>query len=160
MCALRGPPEFRSLLKIGGELDGDQQRFETFVQEMCPEKANHGIFKINWNSWTGYPGVLAKLVMGGSKMAAQRRKFLQIDPYSIENFEKEDWIELLKNKFEKNPEYLEVLMSTGEKTLIEFDRHAGSSRGSKWGGLFKDGNIVGENRMGKYLMEVREFFKK
>ena len=31
MCALRGPPEFRHLLEIGGPLDGDQKRFEAFV---------------------------------------------------------------------------------------------------------------------------------
>ena len=158
MCALRGPPEFRYLLKIGGALDGDQKRFEAFVQARCPEKSNHKTFAIKWKSWKGYPGIIAKMIMGAGKEAQRRRLYLGIAIDGVRIFPKEEWIDLLRDKFTKNQAHRDVLMQTEGKTLVEFDRLA-TKRGSKWGGCIKDGELYGQNLMGEYIMEVRNLLK-
>ena len=72
--------------------------------------------------------------------------------------------ELLLAKFRANPELCAMLLETGNKTLVEFDR--GAERRSKSGdpplftGLVgKDGVLYGQNLMGKLLMDVREIIR-
>lgn len=53
-----------------------------------------------------------------------------------------------------------VLLSTGDRYILEFDRGAGRAKrkGSKarWGGLVENDRVVGSNQMGALLMRVRE----
>ena len=51
-------------------------------------------------------------------------------------------------------EFGDVLRTTGDTYLLEFDRGA-KRNGSKWGGLIKAQTMYGENKMGKYLMKIR-----
>lgn len=68
------------------------------------------------------------------------------------------WKKILKKKF-KNEEFKEILLSTGDKYLLEFSRDA-KNRENYWGGLIEDGFLYGENMMGKYLMKIRDKLSK
>jgi N-glycosidase YbiA len=54
-------------------------------------------------------------------------------------------------KFKENPDILKILLETGDETIIE---RCGND--IYWG---QDENGVGENNMGKILMQVREYFR-
>jgi len=69
-------------------------------------------------------------------------------------------------KAEQNPDYASLLLSTGDNTLLELDRHikkpssvqpphTPSRRKPLWAGKLIDGKIYGHNLAGKVLMEVR-----
>lgn len=64
------------------------------------------------------------------------------------------WIDLENLKYIQNPPLALLLFETGNKTLVEFDKGA-TKHHSHWGGLVKNNAIVGDNVMGKYLMEIR-----
>jgi predicted NAD-dependent protein-ADP-ribosyltransferase YbiA (DUF1768 family) len=64
------------------------------------------------------------------------------------------WLQLLRLKFEQNPDHLEMLQRTHSARLIELDRGA-EKHGSHWGGLVRGDVLHGENVMGNYLEEVR-----
>jgi predicted NAD-dependent protein-ADP-ribosyltransferase YbiA (DUF1768 family) len=57
-------------------------------------------------------------------------------------------------------EFRDLLLSTGNKTLIEFSRGAKRDYQNgivdKWAGLVDNGVLYGENRMGNIHMELRD----
>ncbi len=59
---------------------------------------------------------------------------------------------LVWQKFSRYPDLAELLLSTGDEELIE-----GNTWGDRvWGCVAKDGRWIGQNRLGKILMDVRE----
>lgn len=93
----------------------------------------------------------------------ERAKIAKMNPYEAKKYGRtlklrEDWdaIKLgvmrygLKKKF-LQPKFKELLLATGDKELIE---------GNTWGDTFWGVcNGVGENHLGKLLMEIREQLK-
>lgn len=49
---------------------------------------------------------------------------------------------------------MDILLGTNTKVLVEFDKGA-TTRKVHWGGAVKDGVVMGDNVMGKYLMMIR-----
>lgn len=99
-------------------------------------------------------GIQAKLA--SSAKHAKRLGVTDMD-YSRETLapdvERAVWLAILQLKFEWNATHAEVLRDTGEKQLVEFDKSAGH-----WGGFIRDGALVGENVMGRYMSETRALF--
>ena len=72
------------------------------------------------------------------------------------------WREILEAKYRADVDAMTVLMATGDCLLIETaknlgrkEQHGGAAQTSKWGGLVKDGVLLGENTMGRYMCRVR-----
>lgn len=75
--------------------------------------------------------------------------------------EKAVWMVILRLKFDANPELKNLLLSTGDKYLLEFDRSAAQDVKAPtvhWGGYIKDGVLKGGNVMGRYLMALRSAY--
>ena len=68
------------------------------------------------------------------------------------------WKKILKKKFEID-EFKNILLSTGDKYLLEFSRDA-KNKGNYWGGIIENGILYGKNTMGKYLMKIRKKLQK
>jgi hypothetical protein len=63
---------------------------------------------------------------------------------------------ILRAKYSQNASHKHALKATRGK-LIEFDRSAGRVGAVvHWGGLVKDGAVIGENVMGEYMTLVRD----
>lgn len=67
------------------------------------------------------------------------------------------WLELLKKKYSIKF-YNKLLKSTQDIYLLELDIHANNNNNYNclWGGLIKNNTLIGDNIMGKYLMEIRK----
>jgi predicted NAD-dependent protein-ADP-ribosyltransferase YbiA (DUF1768 family) len=77
-------------------------------------------------------------------------------PYGVE---RAVWMTTLRLKYKQNAKHRAVLLSTGKRTLVEFDRSA-SRAPVHWGGLITgDGTLLGENVMGDYTTAIREELK-
>jgi hypothetical protein len=70
------------------------------------------------------------------------------------NEEWELWNKILSAKFAANKNARDVLLASDNCLLIETARRQPGK--SKWGGLVKDGVLLGKNTMGRYLCRVRE----
>ena len=104
-------------------------------------------------------GILAKMI---SKRAWLEKRGIQ--KLRISEVECESIFEgILMAKYESNPELKKILLDTGDRYLLEFDRAAGrlekEGKRSRWGGMIVDGKVVGRNQMGALMMKVRERFK-
>lgn len=90
-----------------------------------------------------------------AKMATNRIKGKQLGLTRLDEFQSSDelWENILVKKFSIK-EFGDVLRTTGDTYLLEFDRGA-KRNGSKWGGLIEAQTMYGENKMGKYLMKIR-----
>ena len=91
-----------------------------------------------------------------AKMATSKKMIQILGLRKLENFQSNDelWITILMKKYNIN-EFKEILKNTGDLYLLEFDRNA-IRRPSYWGGNFLDNVLYGENKMGNYIMEVRD----
>jgi len=103
------------------------------------------IIKANWrkfenpNESLGWPGLKGR--QKPSLSPAGKKKLMQ-------------HFQLLKAQ--QNPEYKQLLLSTGDATLMEYDRRATKDRQPLWAGKVIDGVIYGHNLAGKVLMSVRD----
>lgn len=90
-----------------------------------------------------------------AKMATDKKRGLKLGLTRNEEFESNDelWIELLLLKY-NICEYKQILLSTKDSYLLEFDRGA-KKRNSTWGGIIENGVLYGDNLMGKYHITVR-----
>ena len=72
----------------------------------------------------------------------------------------EVFFDILVAKYTQNEHLARVLLSTGDRYILEFDRGAGrakrAGRTCRWGGIVEDGRVVGSNQMGALLMRVRD----
>jgi len=95
-------------------------------------------------------GIVAKMATNptiGKKLGLKRD----------DNFKSTDelWLSVLSLKYEI-PMFKELLISTENAYLVEFDR-AAKHRLSKWGGIVDENGVMfGDNLMGKYLMTIRD----
>jgi len=91
----------------------------------------------------------------GAKMCAKKnkakRKNKRLSEEDVDNMRL-----CLKLKFEQHPELTRKLKISGEWPIYE-DVSARVNRGSSlfWGAYKKDGELIGENKLGKLLMELR-----
>lgn len=59
--------------------------------------------------------------------------------------------EIVKEKFEQNPNLAQKLLDTGDAEIVELNNWGDVY----WGVILKDGEYVGDNRLGEILMLVR-----
>lgn len=80
--------------------------------------------------------------------------------YEEDHEKDEKFKDILKIKYDI-PRFKKILDKTKGRLIIEFSRGAKRlhERGirEKWCGLVEDGILYGENTMGKWLMEIRDF---
>ena len=94
-----------------------------------------------------------------AKMATNEKIGKKLGLIRDENFNSTDelWIKILEKKY--SIKYFgELLKSTDDIYLLEFDRGANNkykNYKSFWGGLICNNTLYGNNKMGKYLMEIR-----
>jgi predicted NAD-dependent protein-ADP-ribosyltransferase YbiA (DUF1768 family) len=72
------------------------------------------------------------------------------------------WREILEAKYRADLSARTVLVATGDSLLVEMAKnlgrtakHGAAAPTNKWGGLVKDGFLLGENTMGRYMCRVR-----
>ena len=91
-----------------------------------------------------------------AKRATQKKIGIQLGLEIDPDFQRNDelWITLLKKKFSIK-KYHDLLKSTNDLYLLEFDKGA-RKNGSFWGGIIHFNILHGENKMGNYLMMIRD----
>ena len=98
-------------------------------------------------------GVVAKYAANGDRAKRLGYRLRPNREFLPEATEAALWQELLLAKYRQNAGARRVLLGTGTLRIVEFDGRLGAK--SHWGGLVKDGTIMGKNRMGVYLEGVR-----
>ena len=96
-----------------------------------------------------------------AKMAINKSKLLGLTMLPFESTD-ELWIDLLKLKYQI-PYYQKILLSTGDKYLLEFSRSAKkltlANDPPYWTGLIdEDQQLYGTNKMGQYHMMIRQIY--
>lgn len=94
-----------------------------------------------------------KSPMGAKFKAKANREKMQITPLSHEDLE--NMRLCIKLKLDNHPKLREELKKTGEAIL--FEDVSARPRGNNlfWGAVLSDGELVGENMLGKIWMEFR-----
>lgn len=107
------------------------------------------------------PGIVAKMAVHpkrAKRLGITLRK-LKDDPRDMVEI-KSIFKAALLSKYRRNPLLRHRLLSTGDATLVEFDRGARreceAGRPPLWTGMVKDGVLYGQNLMGNMMMEVRD----
>jgi ribA/ribD-fused uncharacterized protein len=67
--------------------------------------------------------------------------------------------ECLLLKLEQHPELKQKLIETGDATILEDCTSHDRESARFWGMVFKDGDWIGENHLGRIWMEIREEIK-
>jgi predicted NAD-dependent protein-ADP-ribosyltransferase YbiA (DUF1768 family) len=127
---------------INGDLGSIDEGFDLVFQKDSDKKKKYWMKKDNI-------GIIAKMATNKS---IGIRLGLKRDPV----FESTDelWIDILNEKY-KIDEFKNILMNTNNKYLLEFDRGA-KKNNPVWSGIIENGVLYGNNKMGKYLMMIRE----
>jgi predicted NAD-dependent protein-ADP-ribosyltransferase YbiA (DUF1768 family) len=104
-------------------------------------------------------GIVAKMAVKkerAKKLGVELRRSCD-EPRDIEEIGR-IFKDVLYLKFSLNPELASMLIQTGNKILVEFDRLAGVQTRDPplFSGILKDGKILGHNLMGRLLMHTRE----
>ncbi len=116
-----------------------------------PEKA---AAKVKFWSRTRAVGILAKMRIEMLKKQGATRSLSGEECYRV-------FKQILIAKFVQDPFARAALEATGDAYLLEFVRSAGmDGKNELWGGIEKDGYIIGNNQMGALIMEVREILAK
>jgi predicted NAD-dependent protein-ADP-ribosyltransferase YbiA (DUF1768 family) len=105
-------------------------------------------------SWNGQDGIIAKMATrDADKLGMWKIPDHQMDPET----ERDVFIGILMQKYTVNKAPRKVLIHTGDVLLLEFVKGLGRETvSSHWGGLYTKWNAVrGNNKMGKYMMDVR-----
>ena len=104
-----------------------------------------------WSAMDGV-GVLAELA--GKPKHAKALGIIDGMDYGRELLEPEleraVWLQLLRLKYEQNPRHLRVLRATHSALLVAHDPYA-----RHWGGRVEQGQLVGDNAIGRYTEQVR-----
>lgn len=134
--------EQRIRFSIEGDLGNSDTGFELVFEDNFEKKRDYWMKKNNI-------GIIAKMATNikvGKKLGLIRNKnFVSTDDI---------WIKLLTKKY-KISEFKNILLSTENKYLLEFDRSA-KRNNPIWSGIIENGVLYGNNLMGKYLMYLRE----
>ena len=142
--------EQRIRFSIDGDLGNVETGFKLVFGDKFDEKKKFWMQKEN-------VGIIAKMATNikiGKKLGLIRDKnFVSTDKL---------WIEILNKKF-SILEFSNILKSTENKYLLEFDRGAKRSCEKnlipKWSGIIHEDILYGNNLMGKYLMVIRSTLK-
>jgi ribA/ribD-fused uncharacterized protein len=95
-----------------------------------------------------------------AKMKAKSKKYVvdrKVEPMSEKDIENMKMV--VKLKFEQHPVLKSKLKITGEHLIVENIGDRNGERHFFWGMKKINGEWVGENTMGKILMELREIYK-
>ena len=112
---------------------------------------------------TGKPdmvGILPKMAM---KRDVAKKLGLELKDYDHETDSDQllidTFVEILMCKYLANPKWMDVLLATEGKQLVEFDRGAGretlAGRPPRWTGIVKGGVVLGGNLQGRIQEIVR-----
>lgn len=140
--------------RVRFSIEGDLGTIDGFAL-VFPEK----VFEQKRDYWMkkGNIGIIAK--MATNKTIGKKLKLRRLDGYESSD---ELWMQILHSKFTIE-KFRHTLSSTGDAYLLEFGRSAKREEllGKKpfWCGLIEDGVLYGENKMGKYLMRIRNHIK-
>ena len=130
--------------------------FQRFFPKTAAEKIEK---KFKYWSRGDSVGILAK--MASNKKHSKKLGIGSSDyNYEIEHLPEDEleerWLPILRAKYGQNDDMKKALLDTGDQYLLEFDRGA-TRTDSFWGGIDDaDGNIIGNNFMGRMLMKVRD----
>jgi ribA/ribD-fused uncharacterized protein len=92
--------------------------------------------------------------MGAKFVAKREKKRMTVAPQSeldLAQMEHVLWL-----KLEQHPELKEKLVATGDATIIEDSTRRPRGSGLFWGSALQGGRWVGENRLGKMWMKLRD----
>ena len=140
----------RARFSINGDLGGIDGFKLVFREKEYEKKQNYWMKKNNI-------GIVAKMA---TNKTVGKRLGLEIDP----EFKSTDelWIQILMCKY-RQEQFKQLLKNTGDIYLLEYDRMAyhrfcpgPDSSLAYWGGDIILNDLWGHNKMGKYLMHVRE----
>jgi len=155
--SLKANDRVRQMFLSDGQLDKlNVEIFKRFFPKTAPEKLEK---KAKYWKRNASVGILAK--MAANKKYAKRLGIAEGEfKYETEHLPEPElrkiWLPILRAKFTQNEDMKRELLATKHCYLLEFDRGAGI-RDSFWGGMDDvEGNIVGNNFMGRMLMEVRD----
>lgn len=120
--------------------------------------------KKSWGSVKGrnpMSGIVPKMAVKperAKKLGVKLRRDFD-DPRDIKEIAR-IFKELLYLKFTRNPELGRMLLATGDKILVEWDKGAGrqtlAGKPPLFSGILKDGRVLGQNLMGRLLMRTRK----
>jgi ribA/ribD-fused uncharacterized protein len=100
-----------------------------------------------------------KSPMAAKMMAKKHRDSMKVEPLSDEDYGNMALCLILKLKH--HPELIDALLETGDSILVE-DVTSRGSRGSNlyWGAMLdENGNWIGENKLGRSWMYLRELYQ-
>ena len=147
--AQRVEEEDMDRMAVGGDLGGLEGLKVLLGEEEGQQKMNHwghGAVKLS--------GIVAKMVVKDANNAKLQVP-LKLKKDDLEGKD-EIFMRILRAKWDASKEFRDALRATRGKLLVEFDRAAARKNGSSaWGGVVKNGVLLGENRMGKIMMELR-----
>jgi len=127
-----------------------------------PEEAARA--RKSWGSVKGrnpMSGIVAKMAVkpDRAKKLGIKLRCSKDDPQDLDEI-KRIFKELLYLKFTRNPKLGRMLLETGDKILVEWDKGAGrqtlAGKPPLFSGILKDGKILGQNLMGRLLMRTRK----
>ena len=108
-------------------------------------KPNEWKNKQNYWMKKGNIGILAK--MGWQKYPK--------DHYTYKELNDTEWLKILRAKYEI-PEYRDLLLSTGDKIIYEFQRGKCNKYSAR---INENGELEGSNKVGEWLMKIRNEIK-
>ena len=115
-------------------------------------------FQKKCKAWRGQGsiGIIAKMVSNmDRRLLASGFGANLVMKKDVSRFDITLWLFILEQKYVPDATATAVLLGTGKKVLIEFDRMA-AKRGSFYGGLVQNGELHGRNKMGILLMIVKQ----
>jgi predicted NAD-dependent protein-ADP-ribosyltransferase YbiA (DUF1768 family) len=133
----------RWMFSVNGPLGQIEEGFKLVSGKDWEKKRDYWMKK-------GNIGVIAKMATGEKLLKKLGLK-------KVPDFQSTDelWIRILRQKFVVE-EFRLTLMSTKDAYLLEFDRGAQRKPAPPfWGGMIVEGVLCGHNKMGEYLMIVR-----
>lgn len=98
-----------------------------------------------------------KSPMGAKMKAKGNKNNMVVEPMSEKDIENMKMV--VKLKFDQNQVLKSKLMISGDHVIIEDVGNRNGARHLFWGMKKVNGEWIGENRMGKILMELRENYK-
>ena len=131
-------------LTINGKL-GTFNGLKFFYTDNLDQKIKYWKKKVNI-------GIVAKLFKNQNHKVGIKLK--EINDKENEKI----WHKVLNEKFRQSKELLNILIETSDNQLVEFNKN--SKEISFYTAKIIDGNLIGNNYMGKKITEIRDNFKR
>jgi ribA/ribD-fused uncharacterized protein len=146
---------FRKTNEYWGGLSNMASGYPIFINNIC-FRNSETLYQVL--RFPEYPLIQERILKETSPMTVKMksRKHISLSRY--------DWVKIrvsvmrwvLRAKLACNFEnFSKLLLNTGDKPIVEY-----SSKDNFWGAYFKDDVFVGQNALGRLLMELREDVKK